>query len=407
MSAFTIAFLIPNTVRSLFADAAIQAAFVPVFTEKLEHGERREAFRLASLLLFLVTLVLGLITALFILLAPVIVPVFAPGFEGATLDLTVSLSRVLFPILILLGISGLVVGILNSYDRFSVFAIAPFFWNVAIVAVLIGLAPAFPEDDQIYAYAIGVVVGTVIQLAMLTYDLRNTPFGIRRALLAPFRTKLREAIGDPDVRRVLILMLPVTISLGLINYQPAGQQLLRKPRVRPGAGGDRQGLSHLHAAAGDLLRRGLDRPLPDPRPLRRPRGDRRPAGDDGERDAPDRPPAHAGGRRDPRALRADDPARLPARRVHRVADRRSHSPRSTTQKMSSRSPDASASSSPVPTLQLIASPFRNSVATPVHSGSRSDSIRCSNRRHQATRRRRNRFTESSAAFAKPAEPNSR
>jgi putative peptidoglycan lipid II flippase len=164
-----------------------------------------------------VTLVLGLITALFILLAPLVVPVLAPGFEGETLDLTVALSRVLFPILILLGISGLVVGILNSYDRFSVFAIAPFFWNVAIVAVLIGLAPAFPEDDQIYAYAIGVVVGTVIQLAMLTYDLRNTPFGIRRALLSPFRVRLREALGDADVRRVLLLMLPVTISLGLIN----------------------------------------------------------------------------------------------------------------------------------------------------------------------------------------------
>ena len=217
MSAFTIAFLVPNTVRSLFADAAIQAAFVPVFTEELERGRRREAFRLASLLIFLVAVILGLITALFIILAPVLMPIFAPGFEGATLDLTVALSRLLFPILVLLGISGMVVGVLNSYDRFGVFAIAPFFWNVAIIAVLVGLAPAFPEDDQIYAYAIGVLVGTVVQLAMLTYDLRNTPFGIRRALLAPLRASFREAFGNADVRRVLILMLPVTISLGLIN----------------------------------------------------------------------------------------------------------------------------------------------------------------------------------------------
>ena len=217
MSAFTVAFLIPNTVRSLFADAAIQAAFVPIFTEELERGRRREAFRLASMLIFLVCVLLGALTALFILLAPVIVPVFAPGFEGAQLDLTVSLSRLLFPILVLLGISGLVVGVLNSYDRFSVFAIAPLFWNIAIIAVLAGLAPAFPEDDQIYAYAIGVLVGTVVQLAMLTYDLRNTPFGIRRALIAPFRGRLRESLGNADVRRVLILMLPVTISLGLIN----------------------------------------------------------------------------------------------------------------------------------------------------------------------------------------------
>jgi putative peptidoglycan lipid II flippase len=217
MSAFTVAFQIPNTVRSLFADAAIQAAFVPVFTEKLEHGKRREAFKLAANLIFLVAIALALITALFILIAPLLTHLFAPGFEGEQFDLTVALSRVLFPILVLLGVSGMVVGILNSYDRFDVFAIAPFFWNVAIVAVLIGLAPAFPEDDQIYAYAIGVLVGTVIQLAMLTYDLKNTPFGIRRAVLAPFGARLRDGLRNADVRRVLLLMLPVTISLGLIN----------------------------------------------------------------------------------------------------------------------------------------------------------------------------------------------
>jgi putative peptidoglycan lipid II flippase len=218
MSAFTIAFQVPNLVRSLFADAAIQAAFVPVFTEQLERGRRREAFHLASTLIFLATVVLGAVTAVFILIAPVVIGILAPGFDGALLDLTVSLSRLLFPILILLGVSGLVVGVLNSYDRFGVFAIAPFFWNVAIVAVLVGLVPAFPEQDQIYAYAIGVLVGTVVQLAMLVWDLRNTPFGVRRAVLAPVGTRIGEALRDVDVRRVLLLMLPVTISLGLINF---------------------------------------------------------------------------------------------------------------------------------------------------------------------------------------------
>ena len=70
----------------------------------------------------------------------------------------------------------MVVGILNSYDRFGAFAISPFFWNVAIIAVLVALAPAFHGDDQIYAYAIGVLVGTVIQLAIPAWDLRHTPF---------------------------------------------------------------------------------------------------------------------------------------------------------------------------------------------------------------------------------------
>ena len=211
MSAFTIAFQVPNLVRSLFADAAIQAAFVPVFLEKLEQGKRKEAFQLASQMIVIVTAVLGVITALFVLAAPVLVPLFAPGFEGELLDLTVTLAQILFPILILLGLTGMIVGILNSDDRFAAFAISPFFWNVAIIVVLVALAPRFSEDDEIYAYAIGVLVGTVIQLAIPMWDLRNTSFNFKMIWELPRRI-------SPDVRQVLLLMLPVTISLGLINF---------------------------------------------------------------------------------------------------------------------------------------------------------------------------------------------
>ncbi len=206
MSAFTIAFQVPNLVRSLFADAAIQAAFVPVFTEHLERGNKREAFRLASTLIFLVTLVLTALTALFILIAPVLMPLFVGS--DVPQGLTVTLSQVLFPILVMLGTTGMVVGILNSYDRFGAFAISPFFWNVAIIGVLVGMAPLFHGDDRIYAYAIGVLVGTVIQLAIPTWDLRHTPFRLMRVF--DWRSL--------DVRRVLLLMLPVTLSLGLINF---------------------------------------------------------------------------------------------------------------------------------------------------------------------------------------------
>jgi putative peptidoglycan lipid II flippase len=208
MSAFTIAFQVPNLVRSLFADAAIQAAFVPVFTEELEKGNKREAFRLASTLIYLVTLVLGAVTALFVIAAPLVVPIFAPGFSGEILDLTVTLSQILFPILIMLGATGMVVGVLNSYDRFAAFAISPFFWNVVIIAVLVLLEPAFHGNDRIYAYAIGVLIGTAVQLAIPAFDLRNTPF----------RPILRIDWHIPEVRRVLVLMLPVTLSLGLINF---------------------------------------------------------------------------------------------------------------------------------------------------------------------------------------------
>jgi putative peptidoglycan lipid II flippase len=208
MSAFTVAFQVPNLVRSLFADAALQPAFVPIFTEQLEKGNYREAFRLASTMLFVVTLVLGAITAVFVLLAGLVMPVFAPGFSGQIEDLMIALSRILFPILILLGTTGIVVGILNSYDRFGAFAIAPLFWNLTIIAVLVFLAPAFSGDDRIYAYAIGILAGTFVQFLIPVFDLRNTPFRFTRRL--DWR--------NPDVRRVLLLMLPVTISLGLINF---------------------------------------------------------------------------------------------------------------------------------------------------------------------------------------------
>jgi putative peptidoglycan lipid II flippase len=208
ISAFTIAFQVPNLVRALFADAALQPAFVPVFTDLVGRRQFKEAFRLASTLMLLITTVMGAITAIFVLAAPVVVPLFAPGYEGQLLDLTVSLSRVLFPILLLLGVSGIVVGILNSYDRFGAFAISPFFWNVTIIIALVVLKPLFAKPNQIYAYAIAILIGTAVQLAIPAWDLRNTPFKFTWS----FEWR------NPGVRRVLLLMLPVTISLGLINF---------------------------------------------------------------------------------------------------------------------------------------------------------------------------------------------
>ncbi len=210
MSAFTIAFAVPNLIRALFADAALQPAFVPIFTELLGKKQHKEAFRLASTLLLLITMVLGAITAFFVIFAPIVMPIFAPGFKNSPelTDLTVTLSQILFPILIMLGVSGVVVGILNSYDRFGAFAISPLFWNLSIIVVLVVLEPMFHGQNRIYAYAIGILIGTAVQLAIPAWDLRHTPY--RFSFSIDWR--------HPGVRRVFLLMLPVTISLGLINF---------------------------------------------------------------------------------------------------------------------------------------------------------------------------------------------
>ena len=73
----------------------------------------------------------------------------------------------LFPIVVLLGLTGLVVGILNVHDHFTIPAIAPLVWNIVIIAGMVGLAPLFEGDDKLYAYAIGVVAGTLVQLLMM------------------------------------------------------------------------------------------------------------------------------------------------------------------------------------------------------------------------------------------------
>jgi putative peptidoglycan lipid II flippase len=208
-SAFTIAFQVPNVVRSLFADAALSAAFVPVFTELLEQGRRKDAFRLASTLFFLILAVLGVITVVFIVGAGVVMPLFTGHtFDGQLDQLTVGLSRVLFPVVVLLALNGLVVGMLNAYDHFSIPAISPLVWNVVIIACLVVSHQVLSGDEQLYGYAVGVVAGTAVQFAMAFPQLRR--LGFRLEVNLDFR--------DARVRQVLRLMLPVTIGLGLINF---------------------------------------------------------------------------------------------------------------------------------------------------------------------------------------------
>jgi putative peptidoglycan lipid II flippase len=208
-SAFTFAFQVPNLVRSLFADAALSSAFVPVFTELLEKGRRREAFQLASTVVFLIVGVLGFLSAFFVLVAPYLMPLLTGSEFTPALDaLTSGLSQVLFPIILLLGLNGLLVGILNAYDHFTIPALSPLVWNVVIIVLLVVTTPLFEGDEQLYAYAIGVLVGTLVQLLMAIPVLRRLDF----------RFEWRLRLRDPRLKQVLLLVLPVTLSLGLINF---------------------------------------------------------------------------------------------------------------------------------------------------------------------------------------------
>ena len=107
-------------------------------------------------------------------------PAVPPGDDD---DLAVGLSRVLFPIVALLGVSGIVVGILNSYDQFTIPALTPVFWNLAIiVGLVIGVPHVDGESGKLYVYAGSILVGTVIQVLLPMPWLRGLDGRLRLVL---------------------------------------------------------------------------------------------------------------------------------------------------------------------------------------------------------------------------------
>jgi putative peptidoglycan lipid II flippase len=211
-SAFTLAFQVPNLFANLFANAALSAAFVPVFTELLQKGRKKEAFRLASTLFWIMLIVLGAATAFFILTAGVILPLFTgDAFNGPLNSLTASLSQILFPVILLLGLTGILVAVLQSYDHFTIPAISPAVWNVVILILLVILRPhykgGYEEGNQLHAYAIAILVATFVQLLLAGAALGRIDF----------RLQMHIDWHDPRIKQVFTLMLPVTIGLGIVN----------------------------------------------------------------------------------------------------------------------------------------------------------------------------------------------
>ena len=224
VNAFEIAFLIPNTVRSLVADSALSAAFVPVFSDLLVKGERKRAWRVASSLFWLMLLGLGGLTALFVVVAPWFMAIFGYGPGDKFGALAAGLARVLFPLVLVLGLTGIVVGILNSYDHFSVPALSPVAWNLVI---LLGLALGAEHSDhkstRLYYYAVAILIATIVQFLLPLPWLRGRDDRLRMVI----------DIHDPAVKRTFTLMLPVTIGLGLININAAIDQLFATHFLNP------------------------------------------------------------------------------------------------------------------------------------------------------------------------------
>ena len=206
INAFTVASQIPSLVRAFVGDAALSGAFVPVFSELVAKQDKARAWRVASTIFWLVLIGVSALTALLILLAPLLIRPF--GDPGGDSELAVTLSRILMPTVGLLTVSGVIVGILNAYDHFTVPALAPVVWNVVIIGgLLVGVPLVGDESTELILYAVVTLIATVMQLLLPVPWLRRLDG--RLQAVVDWR--------DPAVRRFFALMLPVTLTLGLIN----------------------------------------------------------------------------------------------------------------------------------------------------------------------------------------------
>ncbi len=207
--AFVTAFRIPNLLRDMFAEGALSSAFVPVFKEKLVRQSDQEAFNLANTVLAAVLLVVGMIVLLGIIAAPAIVFISAKGFtaDPFKFGLTVSLTRLMFVYLLLVSLSAMVMGMLNSFGRFGVPAFAPAVFNLGMILSMFLLRHFF--GIPIYAVAVGVLVGGAGQLAV------QLPLLWRIG----FRLRWRLDLLDEGLKKVVRLFTPMVIgmSAGRIN----------------------------------------------------------------------------------------------------------------------------------------------------------------------------------------------
>ncbi len=203
--AYIAAFRIPNLLRDLFAEGALSAAFVPTFADYQRNRGAGEAFRLANLVMGLILVVVGAVTLLGLLLAPQVVALVAPGFAEQW-ELTVVLTRIMMPFLLLVSLSAAVMGMLNAQSRFTAPALAPALFNVGSIAVGIGLWVAgVGPVKAVVGWSVGTLFGGLLQLLAQWPSLRATGFRLR--------PRLSGARREPGVRRIARLMAAAVIGL--------------------------------------------------------------------------------------------------------------------------------------------------------------------------------------------------
>ena len=224
--AFVVAFKIPNILRDLFAEGALSAAFVKVFTDYQIKKNEAEAWRLAGLIFNVLAVVLSVITVIGILIAPYIIPLLARGFSPEKAALAVTLTQIMFPFILLVALAALAMGVLNTKGRFGIPASASTAFNIASIIFGLGFAyilsgggwessfakdviPSEAAQWAIIGMAIGTLIGGAAQLLIQLPSLLKVGFRFLPVL----------SFTDPGVKRIMRLMGPAIIGTSAVQVK--------------------------------------------------------------------------------------------------------------------------------------------------------------------------------------------
>jgi putative peptidoglycan lipid II flippase len=223
--AYQVAFRIPNTLRDLFAEGALSAAFVKTFTDYQINKSEAEAWRLASLVLNALIVILSVITILAILFAPLLVSIIAPGFPAEKAALTTTMTQIMFPFILLVAMAALAMGVLNTKGRFGIPASASTAFNIVNIVVGIALAywlsgggwektdkttvPGDAAQWAIIGMAIGTLIGGAAQFLIQVPSLWKV--GFRFSPVFNFK--------DEGLRKVAWLMAPAIIGTSAVQIK--------------------------------------------------------------------------------------------------------------------------------------------------------------------------------------------
>ena len=216
--AFVAAFRIPNLLRDLFAEGALSTAFTTTFTKMWTKDGAEASWRLAQLVLSTLILILGAICVVGIIASPWVVTVISGGFENVPgkFELTVRLTRILFPFILFVSIAAVVMGMLNSRNIFGIPASASTVFNIVSIVSGLAFALAFSAFETpnftwshphfgewaVYGWCLGVLIGGLAQLGVQLPSLWRLGF----------RFRWRIDFSDPALQTVLMLMVPSAIA---------------------------------------------------------------------------------------------------------------------------------------------------------------------------------------------------